>query len=644
MDVNPLLANIGFSAVAGAIEGAISGEGIFEHMFDMYADNALAFLGGGTSSDPWMQAAYIAQIQDFTEIAREKGLINALNTYATGFFNSTAVNSIVRTGLTIGEYFQTKWDAGQTEQVDLKNGETTKGVRVEDTESILLFDDEGNVIGLKEGKSLNFGEIGVDGEGKMGLIEGDMHYWYDEKEIEQRIEKDQNGSIFIKKIVVYDPFTGKKTTMNPLMDDIDLGLGTSANSWTDWYIDVENTTLDSYLSEEYQDNRSEMTYIISNGKVTNSKEVTQFVFYDKNKIPVVIKRGVEIYRTFNDNGDMIDHRLAFKQSPGNIGKIITVDDSGNYVAMDVGNEEGLVAFYNGKKIYVGSSEDMLMFNAEQPKWMILPEQKPLYGDMDWYSEERRLQGNSDASSYMLNIISVEQDIMDAGNSMETTSREFESFHSKQSPLDGTFNGVSSGYFETISGIRADAMKDSTNILIDDPFYNSPWNRVIALNEIKNETSSSVTRRYKYEDYNKEISTDMHQTVQGKEITKMVYVGDELVPFEMSFSIDRVTSGAGGDQSVVFSSSYCNKANGEYVTNVSTLNLSGDNPNELEPVIEYVANTSWWEENYPSYTGSTSPEVPILNLFNVFDYSGPMEMAADFYETARDAIKIFFQGG
>jgi len=181
MDINPLLANIGFSAISTAINSTLqsfapTGEkDIFKHIYETYEKNALTFLGAGDPRDPnyaWQQAAYIAQIQDFSTIIREQGLETALNTYATSFFNSTAVNAIVSTGVTIGEYFKTKWDAGQTEQVDLKNGKTAKGVKVEDTESILLFDDEGNIIGLKEGEELNFGDIGVDGEGKMGLLNG----------------------------------------------------------------------------------------------------------------------------------------------------------------------------------------------------------------------------------------------------------------------------------------------------------------------------------------------------------------------------------------------------------------------------------------------------------------------------------------
>jgi len=181
MDVNPLLANIGFSAISTAINSTLqsfapTGEkDVFEHIYETYQNNVLTFLGAGDPSDPnyaWQQAAYIAQIQDFTTIIKEQGLETALNTYATGFFNSTAVNAIMSTGKTMGEYFKTKWDAGQTVEVGLKDEKTVKGIKVEDTESILLFDDEGNIIGLKEGEELNFGEIGVDDQGKMALLKG----------------------------------------------------------------------------------------------------------------------------------------------------------------------------------------------------------------------------------------------------------------------------------------------------------------------------------------------------------------------------------------------------------------------------------------------------------------------------------------
>jgi len=142
MDINPLLANIGFSAISTAINSTLqsfapTGEkDIFKHIYETYEKNALTFFGAGDPRDPnyaWQQAAYIAQIQDFTEIIRGKGLETALNTYATGFFNSTAVNAIVSTGMTVGEYFKEKLEAGEF-AVKTKDGKQYAEVAIEDAQ------------------------------------------------------------------------------------------------------------------------------------------------------------------------------------------------------------------------------------------------------------------------------------------------------------------------------------------------------------------------------------------------------------------------------------------------------------------------------------------------------------------------------
>ena len=179
MDIDPLLANIGFSAIAGAIEASLStdfqtGEtGLFEKMFEIYEKNALTFLGADIEPDDyWGQAAYAANIMNFTDIIREHGLETALNTYATSFFNSTAVNSIVTAGYTIGGYFAEKLAAGEIETVTLDTGETVDGIRAEGTETILLFDSEGNVVGIKDPDKLIYGDLGIDATGEVGLLNG----------------------------------------------------------------------------------------------------------------------------------------------------------------------------------------------------------------------------------------------------------------------------------------------------------------------------------------------------------------------------------------------------------------------------------------------------------------------------------------
>jgi len=74
--------------------------------------------------------------------------------------------------VTIGDYFSGKYNTDQTEQVALKDGTTVTGARAEDTDTILLFDDEGNIIGLKDGEKLIYGDLAVDGQGKMALLNG----------------------------------------------------------------------------------------------------------------------------------------------------------------------------------------------------------------------------------------------------------------------------------------------------------------------------------------------------------------------------------------------------------------------------------------------------------------------------------------
>jgi len=145
LDMNPLLANIGFSAISQLFQAAVvpssdpnDKRNIFQKMFDTFTGNVATFLGYNPTPDRndkrfwevdprtgeiiqgtfkqgaydsawgqyyWQESVYTSQIIDFSKIIEERGLVDALNTYATGFFNSTAINAIVRTGMTVGGYF-----------------------------------------------------------------------------------------------------------------------------------------------------------------------------------------------------------------------------------------------------------------------------------------------------------------------------------------------------------------------------------------------------------------------------------------------------------------------------------------------------------------------------------------------------------
>ena len=103
LDLNPLLANIGFSAIATLLQAGIqagmpNGEkNIFKTVFEIYKNNTLTFLGYGDPSNPnyaWQQAAYISQILDFSDIIRDQGLVEALNIYAMGFFSFVVLSNL----------------------------------------------------------------------------------------------------------------------------------------------------------------------------------------------------------------------------------------------------------------------------------------------------------------------------------------------------------------------------------------------------------------------------------------------------------------------------------------------------------------------------------------------------------------------
>jgi hypothetical protein len=197
LGLNPLLANLGFSAIASAINAGIQAatggsQDVFKTFFDTYINNALTFLGYGNITDPnyaWLEASYKQSIIDFSDIIRKKpgidGLIDALNTYGTSFFNSTTVGAIAQSGMTIGRYFADKLNSGQG-RIETKNGKTyTKvAVTIGDDPTVLgeaffekLTNPDGSYIWTLVGKGeyytdhtfWSIGVLGKDSYGNLGF-------------------------------------------------------------------------------------------------------------------------------------------------------------------------------------------------------------------------------------------------------------------------------------------------------------------------------------------------------------------------------------------------------------------------------------------------------------------------------------------
>jgi hypothetical protein len=187
MDINPLLASVGINILSGAMEGILSKKGIFEGIKNNFESAFLPMFN--PNSDPWSQAVYISQILDFSGIVKERGFINALEIYAEGMFTSSAVNSMIRIGGTVGNYFNDL----------INNNQYEVGINAEglETRKYAVVDEEGNVLGsletfidgdgvekvyrINKGGLISEGSFGVDSYGNFGLIEG-QNSFFDELE------------------------------------------------------------------------------------------------------------------------------------------------------------------------------------------------------------------------------------------------------------------------------------------------------------------------------------------------------------------------------------------------------------------------------------------------------------------------------
>ena len=111
-------------------------------------------------------------------------MVAALDTYATGFFNAIAVNSMVSVAGSVGSYIADKLSRGIYTLVTMKDGTITKKVDIEDIgESVLVGDQEGieTLKGKMSADEVIYGTLGKDATNRIGLTDGYVDYLYDER-------------------------------------------------------------------------------------------------------------------------------------------------------------------------------------------------------------------------------------------------------------------------------------------------------------------------------------------------------------------------------------------------------------------------------------------------------------------------------
>jgi len=162
LDMDPLLGSLSAAALTGAIEGLLEGQGVIKGVYDTLFKTGTGLLTlGGSGNNAWAQAAYISQVLDFSRIIQERGLVDALETYASGFLHQNAIDNIWKMG-GIADLVTNK-----AEVVVNEEGATVKRVYInpERTDFIdfsLAMDD---MVGYKQGNILVDCpiEIGPDG-------------------------------------------------------------------------------------------------------------------------------------------------------------------------------------------------------------------------------------------------------------------------------------------------------------------------------------------------------------------------------------------------------------------------------------------------------------------------------------------------
>jgi len=643
LKINPLLANIGYATVGALLDATFSptndadNRNIMEKVFDTFAENTLTMFGynpppqmydqrywrqdsaTGTSMFDqnlydsawgqyyWQEATYIAQTQNFADIMRTQGIEAALNTYALGLFNGIAVSTISNVaGIAIeniGTFIQ-----GEISDFDKGMSQTVESVINDDgSESLIVNvkDDAGKTVSkIKLNRVLNsetgeyeykmegyevgdefsaYGEWGKDDSGKVAITKGEILAAIAGQEVMQQIEASQNGTLFTKRIVIYDPITGLKTTLNPLGEQDILDLGLEDNPWTSWYMTTEDDS-PSYL---YPDNRTEMTYIIGENRIYSSSERTDYVMYDNGE-PIYNPNKAEIWRYYNEDGDVYRRTIKFDGLEKTISAIEFDDGLGGSATFDL-NGEGFIAYCRGSEVFVGTAEDFTSYNFPYNDRVVVP---------------TSIQGVDAMEDMLINQYDISQDDLensDLLNSLKDTINKIERDGVSKNEMSGTVylanmeTEVDAG--DLIPGVNSYSIgtfhafefnPDSNN---KHQFSTQP-----DLPGVTTRTSTSLTVNKQEGCTSVKAVNLIHRPTAGSDMNTVEFVnqgiydirvGDDLIPQQISFEITAEVDAELDTVKLTFTSALSDGTTGEKAGNFFTFTHTGIGENMDNKSMEYV---------------------------------------------------------
>jgi len=409
LDLHPLVTELGFTAVAGIIEGLFNlnpeipaANKIFDEVWEGYTNATLNLfrLGLQNPNDPWQQAAYIANIMEFSEIVQEQGLLNAIETYATSMFRQSTVQSMINIAGSVSNYIQQQLNDPTQYVTGIKDGKTLKYIKLPtdlympdvsplEQDYLALIADPGaeDVYGMRQGNLERWGIFGVDELRNLGLLSGEMRQ-YLEAEVEawQKMENgllsyvelhDPDGDVFL--VVSPDGEGGYITgrTFSEWLNnkfttdvfDISFGYGD--------YYDVEKKILyDSLTDEEKQ--------ILANFGLNNINDLGT-VFYgvdDVGKVALATNFNEDVLQFLNNHPDLTYEVISMfiKHSE---------DSWGNNYSLHRNNWVKKMFKYNGydTSTYISDVENYLRTNTDLPEDRIKLITDKLSEDMSEYGRK-----------------------------------------------------------------------------------------------------------------------------------------------------------------------------------------------------------------------------------------------------------------
>ncbi|MFH1310472.1 MAG: hypothetical protein ABIH85_07345 [Candidatus Omnitrophota bacterium] len=298
LGMDPLIAALSSNAIAGAIEGILEDGNAVRGIFDSAYKAGTGFLTlGGTGVTSWEQAAYIAQVQDFTRILKQDGIGQAMETYAAGYFHQTTIDSIWK----MGGIYDLLVNPNQVEITTNGKGEQVKRIYLSEIKT------------EEDKNTANFIDLSLNGDRLMGRREGNVteHCEYslqpDGTEKLWKGEQEYDLGNGFKRIDVVE---GYKTVKSILLDSegnqiliLEPRDGTDRIKY-----DYNNNPTEFKITEGYsEDFEIQIKAFEQNGTNEGSGEI---IFFDKNtdKIALIMKVDEGI-PTFEGNIDKVGEIL-----------------------------------------------------------------------------------------------------------------------------------------------------------------------------------------------------------------------------------------------------------------------------------------------------------------------------------------------